>query len=201
KRWHFTEGCLTHHLKHHQCGKEFSPIPSCAQCDTPFTARVCDWHYGPGTPDESLASDMPSRRSRIAPSALDAKHPIMDRTLEILGDRWTALTIAAAFYRVRTFGGFQQALGIATNILSSRLSRLTELGIFTRSGQGRAEYRLTEEGLSLFPVIVTLMRWGDRWFCDAPALILSHRSCQQPLVSAMKCDQCGEAIGFADFYY
>ncbi|WP_372780015.1 winged helix-turn-helix transcriptional regulator [Litorivivens sp.] len=200
KRWHFTEGCLTHHLTHAACGKEFSPVPSCAQCEAPYDARACDWHYGPGAPDSTLASDMPSRRSRIAPSALDAKHPIMDRSLEILGDRWTALTIAAAFYRVRTFGGFQQALGIATNILSSRLSRLTELGIFTRNEQGRGEYRLTEEGLSLFPVIVTLMRWGDRWFCDEPALVLSHRSCNQPLVSMMVCDQCGGRVGFGDFY-
>ena len=125
----------------------------------------------------------------------------MDRSLEILGDRWTALTIAAAFYRVRTLGGFQQALGIATNILSSRLSRLTELGIFTRNEQGRGEYRLTEEGLSLFPVIVTLMRWGDRWFCDEPALVLSHRSCNQPLVSMMVCDQCDSRVGFGDFYF
>ena len=201
KRWHFTEGCLTHHLKHVQCGKEFSPVPSCSHCHEPFDARACDWHYGSGMPDSSLASDMPSRRSRIAPSALNAEHPIMDRTLEILGDRWTALTIAAAFYRVRTFGGFQQALGIASNILSSRLSRLTELGIFSRAGQGRVEYRLTEEGLSLFPVIVTLMRWGDRWFCDEPALVLSHRTCGQPLVTTMTCDQCGGSIGFGDFYY
>ncbi|WP_183409657.1 winged helix-turn-helix transcriptional regulator [Litorivivens lipolytica] len=201
KRWHFTEGCVTHHLKHAGCGKEFSPVPSCASCLQAFDARACDWHYGPGEPDSSLASDMPSRRSRIAASALNVEHPIMDRTLEILGDRWTALTIAAAFYRVRSFGGFQQALGIASNILSDRLSRLTELGIFTRNGAGRAEYRLTEEGLSLFPVIVTLMRWGDRWFCEAPALVLSHRACQNPLVSTMLCDQCGSSLGFGDFYY
>lgn len=200
KRWHFTERCLTHHLKHTACGREFSPIPSCTDCSEAFDARCCDWHYGPGSPDTSLVCDMPSRRSRIAPAALNVEHPIMDRTLEIMGDRWTALTIAAAFYRVRTFGGFQQALGIASNILSDRLSRLTELGIFFRSERGRAEYRLTEEGLSLFPVIVTLMRWGDRWFCDQPALVLTHRNCQHSLLATMTCDQCGQRVGFGEFY-
>lgn len=202
KQWHYTPGCATHHIVHKACGREFMPVPVCTLCDTVFDARDCDWHYGSGEPEIALARTTQSRRSRIAPSALGAEHPIMDRSLEILGDRWTALTIAAAFFRIRTFNGFQQALGIATNILSDRLSRLTALGIFTRNTQARGEYRLSEEGLSLFPVIVALMHWGDRWLSGAhgPSLVLVHRPCQALLEPAMICDQCGETVGFAEFH-
>lgn len=202
KRWHYTPGCLTHHSVHKACGREFTPLAVCDHCGGEVDARNCEWQVGPGEPDATLTVDSQTRRSRIAPSALAGEHPIMDRSLEILGDRWTALTIAAAFYRIRTFNGFQRALGIASNILSDRLSRLTALGILTQDGRNRGQYRLTEEGLSLFPVIVTLMRWGDRWLSDAggPALILRHRSCQQVLLMRMSCDQCGEKIGFGDFH-
>lgn len=202
KQWHYTPGCVTHHLVHTACGHEFMPLPHCASCQSAFDARDCQWQYGPGDPDIELTASTQSRRSRIAPSALDAEHPIMDRSLEILGDRWTALTIAAAFYRVRTFNGFQQALGIATNILSDRLSRLTSLGIFIRGSQARGDYRLSEEGLSLFPVIVALMQWGDRWLGNdgGPSLVLVHRQCHSVLDPMMVCDQCGQALVFGEFH-
>ncbi|MFT5033656.1 MAG: DNA-binding HxlR family transcriptional regulator [Bacteroidia bacterium] len=202
KQWHYSPDCVTHHLVHKQCGKEFMPAPVCTHCNHEFEARSCDWHYGPGKPDKELSKESGSRRSRIPPAALDVEHPIMDRSLEILGDRWTALTIAAAFYRVRTFSGFQLALGIASNILSDRLGRLVALGIFSERQHSRSEYRLTEQGLALFPLIVCLMRWGDKWLADdgGPALVLVHRSCNTLLEPLMRCDQCNEALHFGDFH-
>ncbi|MFQ3199320.1 MAG: DNA-binding HxlR family transcriptional regulator [Zhongshania sp.] len=202
KQWHYSRECPTHNLVHQHCGKQFIPEPVCTFCAGAIDARSCDWHFGPGQPDAELSNSGRSRRSRISPSALHAEHPIMDRSLEILGDRWTALTIAAAFYRVTTFNGFQQALGIATNILSDRLGRLVAMDIFIERRHSRSEYRLTEQGLALFPVIVSLMRWGDAWLVDTsgPSLILIHRRCQQVLVPSMRCDQCHEALQFGDFH-
>ncbi len=202
KQWHYSPDCVTHHLVHKHCGKQFLPEAVCTRCSEEFNARSCDWHYGPGKPDVELSKESGSRRSRISPAALDAEHPIMDRSLEILGDRWTALTIAAAFYRVRTFGGFQQALGIATNILSDRLGRLVAVGIFSEREHSRSEYRLTEQGLALFPVIVSLMRWGDAWLAGdgGPALVLVHRSCNSLLEPLMRCDQCHKGLHFGDFH-
>ncbi len=201
KRWHYSKDCLTHHLVHKSCNQQFSPLPQCGHCGGVVDARNCDWHYGPGKPDTELSASA-TRRSRIAAAALDTEHPIMERSLEILGDRWTALTIAAAFYRVRTFMGFQQALGIATNILSDRLSRLLALGIFSARRNSRDEYRLTEQGLDLFPVIVSLLQWGDRWLSDdtGPSLVLVHRTCGTPLQALECCDQCGEQIHFGGFH-
>src|SRR5919108_5467477 len=86
--------------------------------------------------------------------------------MEILGERWTFLVLREAFYGVRRFSEMQRNLGIARNILSTRLQTLVAAGILERrlyrEEPERYEYRLTEAGRDLYPSIVTLMRWGDR---------------------------------------
>ena len=87
------------------------------------------------------------------------------RAMEILGERWTFLILREAFYGVRRFSDMQRNLGIARNILSTRLQTLVSAGIFERrlyqEEPERYEYRLTPAGRDLYPSIVTLMRWGD----------------------------------------
>jgi len=86
------------------------------------------------------------------------------RTLEVVGDWWTLLIIRDAFLGVRRFGDFQRSLGIAKNILATRLERLTASGIMTRAGSdARPTYQLTERGRELMPAMVALMQWGDKW--------------------------------------
>jgi DNA-binding HxlR family transcriptional regulator len=89
------------------------------------------------------------------------------RSLEIVGDWWTLLVVREAFFGARRFGEFEANLGIARNVLSDRLSKLVEAGVFDRTpepGRGNpAAYRLTEKGRDLLPVLVALMQWGDRW--------------------------------------
>lgn len=86
------------------------------------------------------------------------------RTLEVVGDWWTLLIVRDAFLGVSRFGDFQRSLGIAKNILSTRLERLTACGIMARSGSDtRPTYQLTERGRELMPAMVALMQWGDRW--------------------------------------
>jgi len=86
------------------------------------------------------------------------------RTLDVVGDWWTLLIIRDAFLGVSRFGDFQRSLGIAKNILSTRLERLTESGIMARDGSdARPTYQLTERGRELMPALVALMQWGDRW--------------------------------------
>jgi DNA-binding HxlR family transcriptional regulator len=201
KSWHYDAECITHHIVHTGCGQGFTPQARCGHCHDLLVARDCDWQRGSGEPGELLSEDNRQRRSRVSPGVLSQAHPIMDRSLEILGDRWTALIIAAAFFRVRSFKNFQQTLGIATNILSDRLSRLTELGVLIRAGDGHPEYRLSQSGLALFPVIVALLDWGDRWLCseEKPALILTHLCCGQALAMEVCCDQCNAVIKFGEF--
>jgi DNA-binding HxlR family transcriptional regulator len=89
------------------------------------------------------------------------------RTVDILGDWWTPLVIRSAFLGARRFEHFTEQLGIPRNVLTERLGRLVDEGILTKvpyqERPVRHEYRLTEKGIGLFPVIVTLLEWGNRW--------------------------------------
>ncbi len=86
--------------------------------------------------------------------------------LDVVGEPWTLLIVRDAFYGVRRFDEFQENLGIARNVLTARLKKLVEAGVFRKSAYRqrplRHEYRLTEKGAALFTVIVGLKQWGDR---------------------------------------
>ena len=87
--------------------------------------------------------------------------------LETLGESWSMLIVREAFFGTRRFEGFQQNLGIARNILADRLKKLCQNGILERvpirEGARRQEYRLTNKGRDLFPTLIALTQWGDRW--------------------------------------
>lgn len=106
------------------------------------------------------------------------------QALDILGDRWTMLIIRDAFYGVSRFSRFQQRLGIARNVLANRLNVLVEAGVlkrvFVRPDNERVAYKLTTQGKELFPTIVALTQWGDRWIAGAgqePVKILDAENC------------------------
>ncbi len=102
-------------------------------------------------------------------------------TLEIIGEGWTLLIIREAFLGTRRFADFQHHLGIARNILSDRLKKLTRHGILKRApigpGAKRHDYRLTEKGRELLPLLVALTQWGDRWINpdSAPLTMIDRR--------------------------
>ena len=85
-------------------------------------------------------------------------------TLDVIGERWTLLILREAFFGKKRFEEFQKGLGIARNILSSRLNRLVSEGIFEKrpAEAGRFEYVLTAKGLELQPVLLAMTHWGDR---------------------------------------
>ena len=87
--------------------------------------------------------------------------------LDIVGEPWTLLIVRDAFYGVRRFDDFQENLGIARNVLTARLKKLVEAGVFRKTAYRqrplRHEYRLTDKGAALFTVIVGLKQWGDRF--------------------------------------
>ncbi|KAB8189054.1 transcriptional regulator [Nonomuraea phyllanthi] len=87
------------------------------------------------------------------------------RTLDLVGDRWSLLVVRDAMDGARSFTEFQRRTGIARNILTDRLRKLTAHGLLAQraapSGR-RQEYVLTDAGRDLFPVILTLRQWGER---------------------------------------
>jgi len=115
--------------------------------------------------------------------------------VEILGERATFLVLREAFNGVRRFDDMQRRTGIPRQVLSSRLARLVDEGLlgkvpYQEAGQrSRAEYRLTSKGLDLYPVLVALMQWGDRYEAgpDGPPVQLRHRDCGEQVQLRLSC--------------
>ena len=106
--------------------------------------------------------------------------------LEAVGERWTFLILRGAFNGIHHFEEFQTTLGIARNILSSRLARLVEHGILERSpdrtDRRKIAYRLTEKGRDLLPVLLSLRQWGERWVPEARGNpVLVDRRSRRPI--------------------
>jgi DNA-binding HxlR family transcriptional regulator len=120
--------------------------------------------------------------------------------LEDLGDRWTMLVLREAFFGVRRFEQLRKNTGAAKNILADRLSRLVDAGILYRQRYSerppRDEYRLTEKGVDLWPVMIALSQWGGKWgdLELGPAIALRHRGCGAVMEPRMACPECGEPL-------
>ena len=125
------------------------------------------------------------------------------RALEIVGERWTILILRDAFLGVRRFDDFQRNLGIARNVLNVRLHRLTEAGVLERrryqERPERYEYRLTDMGRDLWPAVVALMQWGDRWLGQGdPPLAIEHRGCGGSVDDRRVCTRCHTPLELHD---
>lgn len=109
------------------------------------------------------------------------------RALDIVGERWSLLVLRDAFAGVTRFEDFQANLGVARNVLAARLKTLVKQGVLARrkysDGPPRFEYRLTEKGLDLHPILIALMAWGDRWACGpkGPPVVLLDRATNRPI--------------------
>ncbi len=122
------------------------------------------------------------------------------RTLSVVGERWTLLILRDAFFGSRRFDQFQRNLGITRHRLSERLGKLVEQGVLVKVPYNdrpiRYEYRLSRKGLALYPVLMSLTRWGDEWM-DAGAgapLEYVHLACGKTTTPLLACSECGEAL-------
>jgi DNA-binding HxlR family transcriptional regulator len=121
------------------------------------------------------------------------------RALDIVGEKWALLAVREVFLGNRRFDEIIRRTGAPRDTLAARLRTLVAAGIMERrqysEHPARYEYRLTEAGLELNPVILTLMRWGDRHLAGAegPPLVLEH-SCGHRLVAQVTCEACGQPV-------
>ena len=127
------------------------------------------------------------------------QHCSIARSWSVLGERWTMLVLREAFNRTRRFEDFQSHLGIARNVLTDRLGTLVDEGILERrqyqERPPRFEYRLTDKGLDLYPILVSIMKWGDRWKSDdKPPVRLVHNLCDHDADPKLVCGHCGEEL-------
>ncbi len=124
-------------------------------------------------------------------------------TLEVVGERWTLLIVRDVFLGIRRFDDLQRDLGVARNILQTRLERLVEEGILLKrpylERPLRHEYRLTEKGADLWPVLVSLLQWGDRHGLEGERpIILQHRDCGGELDDRRRCINCGADVSMTE---
>jgi DNA-binding HxlR family transcriptional regulator len=116
--------------------------------------------------------------------------------LSVVGEKWTFLVLREAFNGIRRFDDMQRRTGAPRQVLSSRLARLVSEGILRKSpyrelGQRlRSEYRLTEKGLDLYPLVVALLAWGDRYAASpaGPPVLLTHRDCGAAVELQLACE-------------
>ncbi len=123
-------------------------------------------------------------------------------TLSVVGEKWSLLVLREAFFGVRRFADFQRVLGAPRAVLTDRLATLVEEGILRREpyqAEGerqRHEYRLTQKGIDLYPTLVALMQWGDRYLADGDVPVeLEHKNCGGTVHLALVCDAGHELSG------
>jgi len=123
--------------------------------------------------------------------------------LEIVGEWWSILLVRDAFLGVTRFDQFQEHLGISRNVLNQRLLRLVEAGVFEKIPYSehppRYDYRLTDKGRDLWPVLTALRQWGDKYAAEnGPPLRIVHKGCGHETQAVMTCSVCGETIEARD---
>jgi DNA-binding HxlR family transcriptional regulator len=122
------------------------------------------------------------------------------RSLELIGERWTLLIVRDVFRGQRRFDALQKDLGIARNVLANRLDRLVEEEILVKrqyqDRPPRYEYFLTEKGIDLWPVLVSLVKWGDKHEPggDGPPVVVRHKACGGEIDDHFTCGECGERV-------
>ena len=124
----------------------------------------------------------------------------MARTVSVIGDRWTLLILRDCFLRVRRFEDFQERLGITRPILASRLKKLVDEFVLVKvpyqQRPVRYEYRLTPKGLDLYPVVMSIVHWGDVYMAGKKGrpLLHTHDLCGKDFDPVMVCSECGEPL-------
>ena len=187
-------------LVHTLCGHRLEAGLACGKCKKSISAQDMTYLDAPST-GHGVAQRLHKRRARGLRPADDGTSL---NAADIMGDWWSSLVLSLAFFGVRRFKDMQETVGIAPNILSSRLAHLTACGILGRRAYQqtppRYEYRLTEKGLDFYAQDIAMMSWGDRWLSPKGfvSLILKHKPCGALIVPKTVCRACGKEIRLGD---
>ena len=131
------------------------------------------------------------------PAALEwsADNCTIGRALEVIGDRWSLLVLREVFQGIRRFDQLTVRTAIPRQMLTDRLERLVADGLLRREpyqepGQRRRhEYRLTDKGIDLYPVLLSLQQWGEAYLAgpEGPPVEFVHRDCGEPVDLVLRC--------------
>jgi DNA-binding HxlR family transcriptional regulator len=121
----------------------------------------------------------------------------VQRALAVLGDRWSFVVLREVFNGLRRFDDMRVRTGIPRQVLSGRLTTLVAEGLLRREPyrephqRQRSEYRLTQKGLDLYPILVALNEWGTAYYADPEGspLAFRHRDCAGEVSVALQCSR------------
>jgi DNA-binding HxlR family transcriptional regulator len=130
-------------------------------------------------------------------------HCSVAQCLEVVGEWWSMLILRDVFMGVTRFDDFQARLGISRNILNQRLNHLVETGVLEKVRYSdhppRHDYRLTDKGRDLWPVLTAMRQWGDRYAApDGPPIQVTHKACGHISKAVMVCSECGGGLEARD---
>ena len=194
-------------LIHSICGKKMHPICRCRHCHS--KAEIQQFRFQAGK-DRTPTKKFPARSQRRSKlfGRIDSK---VDQRffhyLDIVGDRWTSLVMAAAFFGLQRHNQILQAIGIATNVLSDRLKLLVSAGVLVKlqyqEKPVRSEYHLTDKGRDLYIPTLALHEWASRWLIrnNESSVILHHKVCGQAFHSEIVCSECDGQVMPTDVIY
>ena len=194
-------------LTHSLCGNRMRPKFRCSDCHTPILPREVTFEAGRG---QHSSKKIPPRFQRRSRASSESGHDIDRRffhVLDVIGDRWTGLVVAALYFGLNRFDEIGSALGIATNILADRLKLLVSVEVIQKIPYQikpvRYEYRLTEKGSALYTNVLQMHEWAERWLAgdDETTLILTHVPCGSRLHSELVCSECLQVLKASEVTY
>jgi len=192
-------------LFHKTCGRSMHVLFRCVKCHVDAKAQDVAFTRGRNINSVQKVPARYQRRSKVKPDSGINREVLT--IFSIVGDRWTSLVIAAAFFGMQRYDDIASSIGIATNILADRLKMLVDVGVLDRRPYQdrpiRYEYHLSDKGRDLYANTIAMHEWADRWLIDKgkKPLLLRHRPCDKPFQSELVCSECEQALKPADVSY
>jgi DNA-binding HxlR family transcriptional regulator len=184
-RWehNWNAGSMPAQMVSQLCDDDLEPQMRCQACGETVTARDIALRVSRSDLAQKPVKQGLHRRSIISGSPAGTGLQHFSQSLDAFGDKWSIEILVCAFTGIRRFNDFRSCTDISANILSDRLSRLSEIGILTAaSGPGEQGYRLAAKGMDTYGVLVTLQDWSDNWLSQrfrSPVKLI-HKSCGKP---------------------
>ena len=195
RRWHMEESILPAELYHRSCGKFLEPVLRCSSCHESPESGAVEYQNVSNT---WVEIDEPSRRPRILNELEQRGDDFMAAV--VIGDCWSILVLHAVLRGVQNYDALQKSLSISSNVLSARLKTLLSLNLLQQQQSTRDkrmyDYTATEKAQDIYPIILSLIHWGDRWLAgsEGPPDLLRHATCAQLLTPEFCCRACGGII-------
>ncbi|WP_156758253.1 winged helix-turn-helix transcriptional regulator [Actinokineospora pegani] len=185
-------------MRHLTCGNLFSPLMACRTCGEAVSPREVTGSFGPSGSWPRSAPNTTMRRRSSGSSNLGPGFYPESRAL--IGNRWSAAMLGAAYLGAHRFSEFQRRLGAPATVIADRLRTFNRLGVLEAFGDAdradRHQYRLTDKGRAFFPVVMAAIEWGQRWFIapEGPAVVFHHRGGDHAFSVLLLCSACSRPL-------